>query len=150
MGQFGTTESNTQYDLSANTLMLQVNWNYTKRGKFTFNTSWVDSQAGFRSLTTTASADAPMDLFPGGELPGPGEDPGSPLHFADYDLSHINEYSDLSFTEIRASTGIRHQLTRFMDIYGNVAIYDLSDNDPYRQDASGRVELYTAGLYWTF
>ena len=46
--------------------------------------------------------DVPTELFPDG-LPGPGDDPTAPVAYADYDFSQVNTYSDLDYTELRAT-----------------------------------------------
>jgi hypothetical protein len=132
------------------TLLFDVRWNYTDRGEVYFTTSWVDSRAGFGSLMTGPSYDVPMNLFPDG-LPNPGEDQNlADLEFHDYDFSQVHEYSDLRFTEVRATVGLRHQVARHTEVFGSATVYDLTDEAPYLQDVSGRVELYVAGLTWTF
>lgn len=116
----------------------------------TLTASWAQTAAGFNSLMTVAAPDVPLNLFPGGVLPGPGEDVGSPLHYADYDLSEIHEYSDLSFNEVRISLGARQTIARHMGVYGALSFYNVNDDDPYLEDYSGYVTLVSAGLSWMF
>ena len=115
----------------------------------TLTATWAQTTAGFNSLVTVAAPDVPLNLFPDG-LPGPGQDPTSPLHYADYDLSEINEYSNLSFNEVRISLGARQTIARNMGIYGALSFYNVNDNDPYLEDFSGYVTLVSAGLSWLF
>jgi hypothetical protein len=85
-----------------------------------------------------------------GELPGPGDDTGSVLTDHDYDFSEVHEYSDLEYTEIRATLGFRYQLNPTVGLFASASLYDVDDDNPYLQDATGSVELYRAGLSWSF
>lgn len=130
--------------------MFDVRWDYTANGQMYFKTTWADSGAGFDPLEMTPASDVPMNLFPEG-LPNPGEDNNlAELEFHDYDFSQVNDYSSLRYTEVRATVGLTHKLTSFMEVFGSASIFDVNDNDPYLQDLSGRVALYVAGLNWTF
>jgi hypothetical protein len=111
--------------------------------------SWAQTSAGFNSLTTVPAPDVPVsDFFPDG-LPGPGEDTG-PLEYHDYDFSQINDYSNLSFNEVRISLGARQSIAKHVGIFGAVSFYNVNDNDPYLEDLNGYVTLVSGGLSWLF
>jgi hypothetical protein len=136
--------------------MFDVRWDYSDNGQMYFKTTWADSAAGFASLVTGPADDVPMNLFPEGPppglgLPNPGEDDNlADLEYHDYDFSQVNTYSDLRYTEVRATVGLTHKLTSFMEVFGSASIFDVDDKDPYLESLSGRVALYVAGLNWTF
>ena len=95
------------------------------------------------------TADAPTELFPDG-LPGPGEDPGSPLPVHDFDFTKVSDYSDLDYSELRATLGLKYRLGDAVGLFAAVSAYDLDDSQPYIQDANGSVTLFTGGLTWHF
>jgi len=108
----------------------------------------------FDALSLTPYSDVPIDLIapdenPGG-LPGPGEDTNTPLGFHDYDFSAVHTYSDLEYTELRASVGVNFGLTDAIGLFGAFTYYDLQDDEPYLQDATGSVEIVSGGLTWSF
>jgi len=130
--------------------MFDVRWDYTENGQMYFKTTWADSGAAFNPLEMEPASDVPMNLFPEG-LPNPGEDDNlADLEFHDYDFSRIDDYSDLRFTEVRATVGLTHKVTSFMEVFGSASIFDVNDNDPYLESLSGRVALFVAGLNWTY
>jgi len=90
------------------------------------------------------------DAFPDG-LPGLGEDETSPLQFSDHQsMSDLGEYSDLEYLEYRATLGLRYQAREHVQAFAAVSYYDLDDDAPYLQDATGSVEIFTAGLVWSY
>lgn len=102
----------------------------------------------FDTLETRPAADVPMSLFPDG-LPGPGPDPTAPVSFSDFDFSEVHEYSHLEYTELRTTLGIRYLLWRNLSFYGAVSYFDLDDDNPYLQDATGDLTLVTTGFSWS-
>jgi len=102
------------------------------------------------ALTPVFESDVPTELFPDG-LPGEGPDPTAPVAFADYQgLSEIHEYSDLKYTELRTTLGFRYNVDRGFGVVGEVSYYDLKDDLPYLQDATGSLSLFYAGVVWSF
>jgi len=97
----------------------------------------------------TFAADVPLELFPDG-IPGPGEDPTSPLPVHDYDFTGVSAYSDLDLTELRATLGLNHRFSSAARLFAAVSLYDLDDSQPFLQDATGSVMLVTGGLTWSF
>ena len=85
-----------------------------------------------------------------GSLPGPGPDDGSALRFHDYDFSEVHEYSELEYTEIRATAGLRYKLNEKLGVFASASLYDVDDDNPYLQDATGSVSIYRGGLSWSF
>ena len=94
------------------------------------------------------------DAFPGGQLPGPGfDDPdeGWPISYGDYtSMNLIHEYSDLDYSETRSSLGFNYMVSPNLGLFGAVSLFDLDDDAPYLQDATGSVEIYSGGFTWTF
>ena len=63
------------------------------------------------------------DPFPGGQLPGPGPDAGSPIAFHDYaSFDTIHENSNLDFLEIRTSIGTNYRFSENVGFYGQLSI----------------------------
>ena len=93
--------------------------------------------------------DVPIERFPSG-VPGPWEDAGSPLLFSDYDMSGVHGYSDLAYTEVRGTFGLRYRLPRSFAVHASGTWYDVEDDEGYLADASGTVRFLTAGVSWTF
>ena len=120
-----------------------------KSGEVYLTASYTTTEAEYASLTGRFSADVPTELFPDG-VPGPGEDPNAPIEFADYDISEIHEYSKLDYNELRASLGVRSDIARGVGPFGAISYYDLTDDSPYLQDATGSVTLLSGGLTWSF
>ena len=100
-------------------------------------------------LNMTFAADVPIELFPDG-VPGPGEDPTSPLPVHDYDFTGVGDYSDLDYTELRATLGLNHKFSAGTQLFAAVSLYDLDDSQPFLQDGTGSVMLLTSGLTWSF
>ena len=96
--------------------------------------------------------------FPNGDLPyvppdQAGNDPPgtAPLPWSNIvSMNAISQYSDLDFLEIRTAVGTRFQMSEHIGFFGEAAYYDLTDDQPYLQDAAGSVGLLTAGFLWTF
>lgn len=129
--------------------MLDARWKFHERGEIYLTGSMTTTDAGFDSITFVPNDDVDMTLFPDG-LPGPGDDPTSPLHYADYDFSGIHEYSDLEYDEARATLGFTYKTREAIGFYGAVSLYDFSDDDPYIQDGTGSVTVVNGGLTWSF
>ena len=140
--------SDTTYDLDTLVLLFNLRWAFLERGEIWLDLSWARSDAMFDTLEMVAADDVPTVLFPDG-LPGPGLDPTAPVAFSDFDFSEVNEYSHLEYTEMRSTLGIRYQVYRRLSLYGAVSYYDLDDDNPYLQDATGDVTVVTTGLSWS-
>jgi hypothetical protein len=125
-------------------------WNVNPQSDVFFNLSYTTSEAAFGSLSMMASMDVPLQLFPGGQLPGPGADPGSPLAFHDYDFSEVNEYSRFDLDQLRASLGFNYRITPWVSAFGSISYYDVKDNNPYIEDLTGDVALFAGGFNWYF
>ena len=108
------------------------------------------TDAKFGTLMMDLASNANPDAFPDG-LPGPGEDEESPLLFHDYQgLSELGGYSDLEYLEYRTTLGLRYQAGRNVQAFAAVSYYNLEDDAPYLQDATGSVGILTAGLVWSY
>ena len=108
------------------------------------------TDAKFGSLMMDFADNAFPDAFPDG-LPGPGEDETSPLHFSDFQsLGELGGYSDLEYLEYRTTLGLRYQADEHVQAFASVSYYDLDDDAPYLQDATGSVGILTAGLVWSY
>ena len=105
-----------------------------------------------------AAPDVPDSLFPGGVLPGPGPDPALPVDYADYDFTNVNSYSDIDYTELRATLGVNYSITKYVRLFGGISYYDLDDNAPLYENNlglttwnnSGDVTRVSGGAVWTF
>jgi hypothetical protein len=127
-----------------------LRWNLSEKSEISLAGSLARSDAGFDPLVMAfaANANSPLNTeYP--DLPGPGPDAG-PLAFHDYDFSGIDHYSDLDYTEVRTTLGFRHQVRPAFGMFGAVSYYDLQDDEPYLQDATGSVVLLSGGLTWSF
>jgi hypothetical protein len=129
--------------------MLDARWKFAKRGELYLTHSWTQTDAGFDALQMVFSSDVPLALFPDG-IPGPGDDLTSPLPDADYDMSGIHEYSNLDYEETRTTLGFTYDTKRVFGYYGAASLYDLSDDDPYLQNATGSVAIFSLGATWTY
>ena len=120
------------------------------KGEIFFDASVTSTDAKFGSLLMSFADNAFPDAFPDG-LPGPGEDETSPLHDHDYEsMSDLGDYSDLKYLEYRTTLGMRYQAGEHVQAFAAVSYYDLDDDAPYLQDATGSVGLLTAGLVWSY
>jgi hypothetical protein len=109
-----------------------------------------DTDAAFDTLMMDFASNACSTCFPDG-LPGEGPDPTAPVGFADYvGLDQIHEYSDLDYLEYRTTLGARYRFHPSIGIFGAVSYYDVSDDQPYLQSATGNVTLISGGLTWLF
>ena len=108
----------------------------------------------FDTVFLEFASNANPDAFPEGELPGPGPEEaaeGWPVSFGDYtSMNLIHEYSDLEYSEMRGTLGFNYQVNKNMGLFGAVSLFDLDDDAPYLQDATGSVEIYSGGFTWTF
>lgn len=70
--------------------------------------------------------------------------------FYDYDLSMVNEYSDLEIQQFSIELDTQYDITPelALGIGGSVTIYE--DNDPYLVDDSGELYVGTVSLNYTF
>jgi hypothetical protein len=129
---------------------MDLRWIPSERGEIHMTASYSKTDAEFDPLTPTFASDVPVELFPDG-LPGEGSDPTAPIAFADYQgLAEINEYSRLDYSELRTTLGGSFSITRGIDIIGELSYFDLQDDAPYLQDATGSVALIYGGFAWTF
>jgi hypothetical protein len=109
-----------------------------------------DTDAAFSTVNLDFASNACSTCFPDG-LPGPGDDPTSPISFSDYtSMTAINNYSNLEYLEYRTTLGVRHQFHDNIGIFGAVSYYNLDDKQPYLQNATGEVTLISGGLTWTY
>jgi hypothetical protein len=129
--------------------MLDARWMLGDRGEVFLTASLTQTEAEFDSISGRFSDDVPTELFPDG-LPVPGPDPNAPISFADYQFGEIHEYSALEYEELRASLGLRVQVHPNVRLFGAVSLYDLTDDAPYLQDATGSVTLVSGGITWSF
>jgi len=120
-----------------------------KSNEIYLNGSYALTEAAFNQLVNVFTDDVPTQFFPDG-LPGPGPDPNSPLHFADYDLSPINEYSNIELEQVRMTLGYRLQVFRNMGFFAAVSYWDVEDNQPYIENYTGEVTLLQGGFNWNF
>lgn len=142
--------SNTTYESSVNVLMVDFRWIPSEKGELYLTGSWTGSEAEMDALAPMFASDVPTELFPDG-LTGEGPDPTAPIAFSDYQgLADIHEYSDLEFTEIRATLGFRYDVNPGIGLVGEVGWFDLKDDKPYLQDATGSASVFYAGLVWSF
>jgi hypothetical protein len=112
--------------------------------------SVTSTDASFGTLLMEFADNAFPAAFPEG-LPGPGEDLGSPLLFHDYEsMSELGTYSDLEYLEYRTTLGVRYQTGQHVQAFASVSYYDLEDDAPYLQDATGSVGIFAAGLVWSY
>ena len=112
------------------------------------------TEAEFETLQMVEHDDVPIgeidpDASPG-ELPGLGPDTGSRLRFHNYDFSEVHDYSNLEYTELRTTLGANYRVTQAARLFGAVSLFDLDDEQPYIQDATGAVTLVSGGVTWTF
>ena len=130
--------------------MYDVRWRFSKRGELYFDGSYAKTDAMYQSLLLHAEEpDVIAAFFPDG-LPGPGDDPGSPLHFSDFDFSDVNQYSDLDYEEWRSRLGANYLVHTGIRLFASASYYDVKDNAPYLQDLAGSVVLGRLGAIWSF
>ena len=108
------------------------------------------SEAEFQSLSLYAQEPDVINAFFLNGLPGPGPDPGSPLHFSDFDFSEVNQYSNLDYTEFRSRVGANYLVHSGIRLFASIGYADVQDNDPYLQDLAGSVLLGRLGAVWSF
>ena len=81
-----------------------------------------------------ALSEASFDPF---DLPEPDIEatanisPDNPASTADYDYSGIGDYSDLDFSQLEATVGLKYKLANGSKLYGSVNIMDVKDDQPY-------------------
>jgi hypothetical protein len=126
-----------------------LTYHINKTNEIYFNGSYALTDASFNQLVNAFADDVPTQLFPDG-LPGPGADPNLPLSFSDYDLSPINEYSNIELEQLRLTLGYRLQIFKNMGLFAAVSYWDVEDNQPYIENYSGEVKLLQGGFNWTF
>ena len=139
-----------EYEINTAVLLYEVRWQFSNRGQLFFKGSYADTDAMFQSLSIRANEpDVINAYFPDG-LPGPGDDPTSPLHFHDYDFSSVNTYSDLDYKEWRSRLGADYVVHNGIKLFASISYYDVEDNAPYIQDFTGSVTLGRLGAIWSF
>jgi hypothetical protein len=137
--------------MTNNVLMADLRWQFSKRGELYFDGSYTQSEASYQSLSVYAQEQDVIDaFFPSGELPGPGADAGSPLHFSDFDFSDVNQYSDLDYVELRSRVGANYLVHSGIRLFASISYADVDDNAPYLQDLAGTVWLGRLGAVWSF
>jgi hypothetical protein len=119
------------------------------RNEIYLNGSYAVTEAAFNQLVNVAADDVPTQFFPDG-LPGPGPDPNSALSFSDYDLSPINQYSNIDVEQIRMTLGYRLTVSKNMGFFAAVSYWDVEDNQPYIENYTGEVKLLQGGFTWNF
>ena len=62
----------------------------------------------------------------------------------------IHDYSNLDYLEYRTTLGARYNFHRNVGVFGQVSYYNVSDDQPYLQDATGNVTLISGGFNWFF
>ena len=130
--------------------MTDFNFQINPNNELYLNGSYALTEAGFNQLVNVFSDDVPTEFFPNG-LPGPGDDgPDATLRFSDYDMSPINEYSNIELEQIRVTLGWRLKIMKSMGIFAAVSYWDVEDNQPYIENYSGEVKLVQGGFNWTF
>jgi hypothetical protein len=150
VGQFGSVESTTAYEINADVFLADLRWFVTDRTELYFNLTYSLTDGKLDALAPRFASDVPVALFPDG-LPGDGDDPTAPVRFADYEgLAEIDAYSELDYKELRAILGARWEINEQLGIFGQISHYDLDDGAPYLQDATGTVTLAQAGISWYF
>jgi len=144
--------------------MLDARWNFSKKSEVYLTAMVAQTDAAYSNLAmawATRSSDPPLSSpgeFPNGDLPyvppdQVGNDPPgtAPLIWSNIvDLNYMNQYSDLDYLQIQTAIGTRFQMTENIGFFGEAAYYDLTDDQPYLQDAAGSVGLLTAGFIWSF
>ena len=138
-----------EYELNAGVLMFDAHYNLLEKGEIYLNLSIANTDAAFDSLMLGFADDVPLELFPDG-LPGPGDDATSPLHYGDYDFSAIHTYSDLDYTEYRATLGFEYKVLPNLGLFTAMSYFDIDDTAVYLQDATGSVTMLSGGLTWYF
>ena len=109
-----------------------------------------DTDAAFGTVMMDFASNACSTCFPDG-LPGEGPDPTAPIGFADYQsFDVIHDYSDLDYLEYRTTLGARYKFHRNIGFFGQVSYYNVNDDQPYLQNASGNVTLISGGFNWFF
>ena len=129
--------------------MTDFNFRINPHNELYLNGSYALTDAAFNQLVNVFADDVPTELFPDG-LPGPGPDPNAPVHFADYDLSPINDYSNIELEQIRVTLGYRLQIFQNMGFFAAVSYWDVQDNQPYIENYTGEVKLLQGGFNWNF
>ena len=135
-------------------LILDLRYKLSDRGEFFVNASLAETEAFFDHITLMPFSDVPIDLIDPdaapGELPGEGPDTGSALGFHDYEFGEINTYSELEYSELRATFGFNYDLNDTVGVFASYTYYDVDDKSPYLQDVTGSVDLVSGGLTWSF
>lgn len=127
---------------------MDVRWAWAERSELFFNVTWADTVAGLDVVQMGPAADVPLASFPDG-LPGPGADTG-PFLFSDFDFTRVHEYSNVAYEQLRSTVGVNFKARPTLDLFGSISYYDTNDDDPYVQDVTGNVWLYTGGLSFVF
>ena len=130
--------------------MYDVRWQFSKRGELYFDGSYANTDAMYQSLSLYAQEPDVIDANFTNGLPGPEPDPGSPLHFSDFDFSQINDYSDLEYKEWRSRLGANYLVHTGIRLFASISYYDVKDNAPYLQDLAGSVTMGRLGAIWSF
>jgi hypothetical protein len=130
--------------------LYDVRYKFSERGELFFEGSFADTDAEFDSLSLYANEPEVITAFFPGGLPVEGPDAGSPLGFADYNFSGINENSDLDYEEFRARLGVDYLVANGIRLFASASYYDVKDNAPYLQDLAGSVFLGRLGAIWTY
>ena len=139
--------------------MMDAVWKFSDKGEFFLNGSWTQTDAAFDELQVAVASDVPTSLFPGGSLPGLGPDPSFPIAYSDFSqMDEVHEYSELDYTEVRGTLGVRYQARPSLGLFASMSLYDLTDDEPMFKntvgqpdmDATGSVTLVSGGLVWSF
>ncbi len=142
---------------NANVFLADFRFALFERGELFLTGTYTQTDAGMDPWVANFADDVPTELFPDG-LPGPGPDPNAPIAFGDYDFSEVNTYSDLDYTELRATLGFNYNLSQHVRLFGGISYYDLEDNAPFYEnqsgipmwDQSGDVTRISGGAVWKF
>ena len=149
--------SGTTNEFNANVFILDARWNFSKKSQVYLTATVSQTDAAFSNLAMAwATNDSPPPVmfdppYPNDELPNEGTVGTAPLPWTNIEgLNNSNSYSDLDCMEVRTSIGTLFQMTENIGFFGEASYWDVSDDQPYLQDASGSVGLLTAGFNWTF